>query len=152
MNENRQYTITKIHEVKVEANDNVDATNTKHRELKQSVEELKQGIGRNVKTSGATYVRWGRRTCPGNGSDLVYSGYAGGSHYIHKGAAVSMLCLPTDPDWELHTTNEDVNTAFIYGTEYQSGIGRLDEIFGTGHKDEDVPCAVCNIRSRAALQ
>ena len=44
-----------------------------------------------------------------------------------------------------------MNTAFIYVTEYRSGMGRLDEIFGTGHKDQDVPCAVCNIRSRSSV-
>lgn len=30
---------------------------------------------------GATYVRWGRTTCPGNGSELVYEGYTAGSEH-----------------------------------------------------------------------
>ncbi|KAK2174306.1 hypothetical protein NP493_812g02034 [Ridgeia piscesae] len=28
-------------------------------------------------TGGAVYIRWGRKTCPGNGTDLLYSGTFG---------------------------------------------------------------------------
>ena len=107
LNENREYSTAKYHEIRVENNDHVMAANTKQRELKQSFDELKQHVDRNVKTSGTIYVRWGRTTCPGNGSEVIYSGYAGGSHKNHTGAAVSMLCLPTDPDWEMYKDTEE---------------------------------------------
>ena len=51
------------------------------------------------KSQRTTYTRWGRTICSGNGSESVYDGFAGGSHYTHKGGASSMLCLPMDPDW-----------------------------------------------------
>ncbi|XP_021352225.1 uncharacterized protein LOC110449596 [Mizuhopecten yessoensis] len=47
---------------------------------------------------GSTFVRWGRTDCPANLTELVYSGYAGGSWYDHSGAAVDYLCLPPDPE------------------------------------------------------
>ena len=115
-----------------------------------TLSERIETVDKTIKTVGTTYVRWGRTTCPGNGSDVIYSGYAGGSHYTHSGAAVSMLCLPTDPDWALYTdTNED-GGGFVYGTEYEPAIGRTDPFFGTGHVDQDVPCAVCNVQHRSS--
>ena len=36
-------------------------------------------------TGGAVYVRWGRTSCPSDqGTELLYSGRAAGSHYTHK--------------------------------------------------------------------
>ena len=96
--ETREYYNTSYHELRVETNARVDAINISHRELQLSLETLKENTDE-TKSSGTTYVRWGRTTCPGNGSDIVYSGYAGGPFYNHTGAAVSMLCLPMDPDW-----------------------------------------------------
>lgn len=150
MLENREYTITKYHELRVETNDHVDASNTKHRQLKQSYDELKQHFDGNVKSSGTTYVRWGKTTCPGNGSDIMYSGYAGGSYYSHTGAAVSMLCLPTDPDWALYTNTEDSSSGLLYGAEYEPANGRTDKFFGTGHAQQDVPCVFCNVKTRSS--
>ena len=150
MSENREYSTVKYHELKVESNENVEAANTKHRELKISYEELKQHVDKNVKISGTSYVRWGRTTCPGNGSEIVYSGYAGGSWYSHKGTAASMLCLPKDPDWAMHTDSEDAHSGFVYGAEYQSSYGRTDLFFGKGLVDQDVPCVVCNVKSRSS--
>ena len=149
LNENREYSTAKYHEIRVETNDHIMAANTKHRELKQSYDELNQHVDRKVKTSGTTYVRWGRTTCPGNGSEVIYSGYAGGSHKNHTGAAVSMLCLPTDPDWELYKDTEEDWGGLVFGTEYEFAMGRTNQFFGTGHVNQDVPCAVCNVRRRS---
>ena len=33
------------------------------------------------------------------GTDLVYSGRAGGTHYNHHGGAADLLCLPDDPEY-----------------------------------------------------
>ena len=99
------------------------------------------------------YARWGRTTCPGNGSEPVYDGFAGGSHYSHKGAASSMLCLPKDPDWDAgkYSDNTDPMTGLIYGTEYQDGERRSDRLFGESHYERDVPCVICEIRKRSLL-
>ena len=148
-NDNREYSTVKYHELKAEANGYVEAANTKHRELKVSYEELKQHVDKNVKISGTSYVRWGRTTCPGNGSEIVYSGYAGGSYYNHNGAAASMLCLPKNPDWATHTDSEE-NSGFVYGAEYEPSSGRTDKFFGKGLADQDVPCVVCNVKSRSS--
>ena len=67
--------------------------------------------------SGATYIRWGRTTCPGNGSSDVYSGYAGGSFYTHKDAAASMVCLPKDPIWKRYD-DATQSGGLMYGAEY----------------------------------
>ena len=49
-------------------------------------------------TGGAVYVRWGRTSCPtGQGTELVYSGRAGGSHFNKHGGAANILCMPNDP-------------------------------------------------------
>ncbi|XP_065939513.1 repetitive organellar protein-like [Magallana gigas] len=47
---------------------------------------------------GGIFVRWGRKDCPANNTELVYSGFAGGSLYDHTGAAAEFVCLPLDPD------------------------------------------------------
>ena len=101
----------------------------------------------------STYIRWGRTTCPGNGSDLVYDGFAGGSYYSHKGAASSMLCLPKDPDWDAGKFNDkmDADVAYIYGTEYEDASGRSDRLFGDDHQNHDVPCVVCEVRKRSSV-
>ena len=41
---------------------------------------------------GASYVRWGRTTCPA-GTDLVYAGLAAGSRHSEKGGTSDTLCL-----------------------------------------------------------
>ncbi|KAI0226298.1 hypothetical protein LSAT2_023093 [Lamellibrachia satsuma] len=68
-------------------------------------------------TGGVVYVRWGRKTCPGNAS-LLYAGVAGGSYYAHKGGGADYQCLPRDPQWGHHTDGLASGT-YIYGAEYQ---------------------------------
>ena len=97
LTDNRQYSTSKFHELRVETNGNLDAANSKYHELRQSYEDLTKTFGKRNEKTGTTFVRWGRKTCPA-GTDSVYTGYAGGSHYSDKGAAVSMLCLPMNPE------------------------------------------------------
>ena len=149
LNENRQYSTTKFHELRLDVDENFLDANTKRQELRR---ELKESLEDNVKISGTTYTRWGRARCPGNGSEAVYSGYAGGSHYSHKGAAASMVCLPKDPDWEQgkYSDKQEAHVAYIYGTEYEDLAGRSDSLFATSHHSQDMPCVVCNIKSRSS--
>ncbi|XP_045162545.2 uncharacterized protein LOC123527260 [Mercenaria mercenaria] len=94
---------------------------------------------------GETYIRWGRTTCPGTGTELVYEGYVGGSHYTHKGAAVNYLCLPKDPLWATYNDAAQSLRAFVYGAEYE----RPDESPTTF--EHDVPCAVCLVKRAPVL-
>ena len=100
-----------------------------------------------------TYTRWGRTICPGNGSESVYDGFAGGSHYSHKGGASSMLCLPKDPDWDAGKTTDktDPDVGLVYGVEYEDGSGRTDQLFGESHYQRDVPCVVCDVTKRSSV-
>ncbi|XP_061185522.1 short-chain collagen C4-like [Saccostrea echinata] len=86
--------------------------------------------------SGALFIRWGRKTCPDNTTDLVYSGYAGSSDCTKTGGPADFLCLVPDPDMV-----PDVGSGqYIKGVEYDHGIA--------GSKvGQDVPCAVCRSRS-----
>ena len=141
---------SRYHELRVDVNDNQETANTKQRELKQSVEDLKQSVNQNAaKRAGTTYVRWGRTTCP-SGVDAVYTGYAGGSWFDHPGGAVSMLCLPKNPDWAKYIDGVGANSGFVYGAEYEPADGRTDQFFGNGHSQHDVPCTVCNAKSRSS--
>ncbi|XP_052679704.1 short-chain collagen C4-like [Crassostrea angulata] len=82
---------------------------------------------------GGLFIRWGRKDCPGNNTELVYSGFAGGSWYDHTGAAAEFVCLPRDPDL---TTKFSSAYAYIYGSEYDTAE--------FGHADgDDLPCSVC---------
>ena len=151
LNENRQYTTSKYHEVRIDVTDNFDVGNAKQRELRQNYEELKESIASLAGRTGATYTRWGRTVCPEPGSELVYYGYAGGSHYYHMGGAASMLCLPRVPEWGEYSDKLDPSVGYMYGAEYQDGQDRTDELFGRSHHDHDVPCAVCNLKRRSSV-
>ncbi|XP_034307834.2 uncharacterized protein [Magallana gigas] len=85
--------------------------------------------------AGAVFIRWGRKNCPENNTELVYSGFAGGSWPGHKGAAAEFVCLPRDPDL---TTKFTSSFAFMYGSEYD--VPTTD--FGHANGD-DLPCSVC---------
>ncbi|XP_021374539.1 short-chain collagen C4-like [Mizuhopecten yessoensis] len=108
--------------------------------LEQQLSQAEHGTG------GATFVRWGRTDCPANLTELVYSGYAGGSFYTHKGAAANYVCLPREPVWGPYKDlpNDDYS-ARMYGAEYESHPSSTP--FGSQSRDKDVPCAVCRTTS-----
>ena len=55
---------------------------------------ISHGVG------GETYIRWGRTTCPNKrGTTQVYTGWAAGSHYGHKGGGANYLCLTETPQY-----------------------------------------------------
>ena len=91
-----------------------------------------------------TYVRWGNSSCPNvAGTELVYSGRAGGSYFFHKGYAANYLCMPLDPEYTLSLIRLELIATiitFIYGAEYESPI--------QGIHQHNVPCAVCAISTR----
>ncbi|XP_069135859.1 uncharacterized protein [Argopecten irradians] len=110
--------------------------------LKQQLSQPNNGGG------GSTFVRWGRTDCPAYLTELVYSGYAGGSWYSHAGAAANPLCLPPDPEWLNTTIVPDGYTGQLYGAEYESVSGHT--VFGSNSHNEEVPCAVCRPKSFAS--
>ena len=97
-------------------------------------------------SGGAVYVRWGRTVCPSDqGTELVYSGRAGGSHWNHKGGGANHLCLPDDPDHLQYVSGTQGYN--IYGVEYRSHSPQpLQRV-----NDHNVPCAVCHVTTRATL-
>ena len=91
---------------------------------------------------GGIYVRWGRTTCPAiNDTEMVYTGYTGGSLYTDHGGAANHLCMPKDPELLPHQTRE---TAHVYGTEYERN-------FNGNELDNDVPCSVCKTQRTSIL-
>ncbi|CAI8027491.1 Short-chain collagen C4 (Fragment) [Geodia barretti] len=95
---------------------------------------------------GAVYVRWGRTVCPsGQGTELVYSGRAGGSRYDHQGGGANHLCMPDDPE-HLQFTSGVQGYSYMYGVEYLPSSQPLQTV-----QSHNVPCAVCHVTTRATL-
>ncbi|XP_035686191.1 short-chain collagen C4-like isoform X1 [Branchiostoma floridae] len=97
---------------------------------------------------GSVYIRWGRKTCADNGgAELVYSGYAGGTHYTHSGGGTNYQCLPTNPQWGRYQDGAQGWKAFMYGAEYDLNT---DAPFSSSLDDHEVPCAVCYVPTRGS--
>ena len=96
-------------------------------------------------TGGVTYTRWGRTTCPTTqGTQLLYAGRAGGTHYSHSGGAAHYLCMPDDPDH----------------LQYQSGVQGYSHVAAAAYwygstqpfgslNQHNAPCAVCYVATRS---
>ncbi|KAJ8315846.1 hypothetical protein KUTeg_007996 [Tegillarca granosa] len=105
---------------------------------------------RQSSSGGIVYVRWGNTECPeADGTERVYSGFIGGSHYGDKGGATNYLCLPKEPQWAKFT-NGTTGEALIHGAEYEDNTGRAKGMFGKTMDDNDPPCAVCHSTSRGS--
>lgn len=95
--------------------------------------------------TGSTYIRWGRKTCNTNGTDLVYTGYMAGHHYNEPSGGSEFLCLPHDVTWPQPGHPYSL-TARIYGTEYEMHAGLTGNIY-----NQDVPCCLCKTRRATAV-
>ena len=99
-------------------------------------------------TGGATYIRWGRTTCPsGNNTTLVYSGRAGGSPLTQKGGAANYLCMPDDPD-HLQYNSGTQSLSYITGVEYFYGHA-FPSLSAVNY--HNVPCALCYVSTRSVV-
>ncbi|KAJ8315924.1 hypothetical protein KUTeg_006525 [Tegillarca granosa] len=98
-------------------------------------------------TGGAVYIRWGKKECPNNGTELVYRGFAGGGSYTDSGSPAEYVCLPEDPVWGDHYDDSVSRVGKMYGAEYESSF------FGKNYKAhyDDVPCAVCRSITRSSV-
>ena len=95
------------------------------------------------RSGGVIYTRWGKSTCPNvAGTQLVYTGRAGGSHYQHAGAA-NYLFMPLDPQYTLRYQAGVRDHSYVYGTEYEFPL--------QGGQDHNVPCAVCYVSTRETV-
>ena len=95
-------------------------------------------------TGGAVYVRWGRTSCPsGQGTELVYSGRAGGSRHTHKGNGANYLCMPDDPDHMQYGSGVQ-EWSNIHGVEYRIYLSQPLYSVDT----HNVPCALCYVATR----
>ena len=98
-------------------------------------------------TTGVTYIRWGRTTCPqAEGTQLVYSGRAAGTEHTTKGGSAEKICLPEDPDY-LTGRNGVQGYSPLKGAEYEAAGGQP---FRHLH-NHNVPCAVCYASTRVAM-
>ncbi|XP_045169997.2 uncharacterized protein LOC123532599 [Mercenaria mercenaria] len=100
--------------------------------------------------TGNTYVRWGRTECPGNGTEMVYKGYAGGGRYNKQGAASNYLCLPEEPVWGVYEDSEQT-AGTVYGAEYELYNRNMDKFFGKALLNKDVPCCVCRTKRPSVI-
>ena len=74
------------------------------------------------------------------GTELVYSGLAGGSSYTKTGGGANYLCLPETPQYLV--SGLPSSYSYLYGAEYHRP--RF-----TTH-DHNVPCAVCYTSQRTS--
>lgn len=116
------------------------AGDIKNAQLESTIQQL--SLQYNQGNGGAVFIRWGRTTCPNNESELVYSGYAGGSGYGDTGGSSEFLCLTPNPKFTSKTLPNQY-AGHLYGTEYESL-----NFFAHNAQDEDVPCSVCRSRYR----
>ena len=100
-----------------------------------------------AESCGQTYVRWGRTVCPQNqGTELVYSGRAGGSWWSKTGGATNHLCMPDNPDYLQYASGVQ-GYNYVYGVEYYIAAGQpLYDV-----TEHNAPCAVCRAVSRCSL-
>lgn len=90
-------------------------------------------------TGMASYIRWGRNSCP-PGADLIYKGFAASGQY-ESGGISSALCLTDDPKFGGYFDDGNQNGAILHGTEYRTksyGIESLKEFHNL-----NVPCVAC---------
>lgn len=93
--------------------------------------------------SGTTYTRWGKTSCPDNGSEKIYSGFAVANNGPIFEAGGRLWCLSNDPEWKMYSNS--TSTIGIMGIEYYA-----DELFSADLKYYDVPCTVCHVSIRSS--
>ncbi|XP_053374310.1 uncharacterized protein LOC123532414 [Mercenaria mercenaria] len=98
---------------------------------------------------GSLYTRWGRTSCPGNGTTLAYSGYMAGTYHDTvghgPGPGSNYLCLADQPTWDYYSDTAN-NIIHITGVEYEfhaTNPHDIQSIFGSDIQDSDAPCSVC---------
>lgn len=116
-------------------------------EQKNLINNLTEKLSKTSSDSGSTYIRWGRTTCSGNGTEIIYSGYMGtSSDYQQVGTGSNYLCLTGDPQWD-HYEESIESLGKIAGVEYQFWNHRgngASNFFGYNVYNDDAPCVACH--------
>ena len=108
-----------------------------------------QGPKGEAARSGVVYTRWGRTTCPsGQGTDLVYSGRAGGTDYSIRGGASNYLCMPDNPQYSNFVGGVQ-GYSTIQGADYWNDAGAAP--LSQNLKHNNAPCAVCHVQERVSI-
>ena len=90
------------------------------------------------------YTRWGNSACPNiTGTELVYTGRAGGTQHNYQGGGANYLCLPMDPEYNLPSIAGVQGQSPVWGAEYEGPV--------VGEPNHNVPCAVCHGTTRVAV-
>ena len=98
------------------------------------------------RSGGATYIRWGRTTCPDTeGTELVYAGRAAGTAHTIQGGTSDYLCLPDEPEYLAFTPGLQ-GRSHLHGTEYQPHDQPLNRF-----ENHNAPCAVCHSSTRESV-
>ena len=94
--------------------------------------------------AGVTYIQWGKTTCPNiTGTQLVYSGKAGGTFWSVQGGGAEKLCLPQQPEYLPNMANiaqAIPSSPHVHGAEYSN----------SNTFQHNVPCAVCYATARSS--
>ncbi|XP_060590137.1 uncharacterized protein LOC132745279 [Ruditapes philippinarum] len=144
-------TKTMLEEIKAALSKQKDESNQDKSMLKTIEEKVRTIESMNsLAGTGNAYVRWGRTQCPENGTELVYKGYAGGSHYSNKGASANYLCLPEEPLWNVYEDAEQTGGT-VWGAEYELYGRNMNNFFEKGVAEHDVPCCVCRTNRASIL-
>ena len=90
------------------------------------------------------YTRWGNSGCPNiTGTELVYTGRAGGSFWNQPGGGANYICLPMDPEYNLLSRGGVQGESPVWGAEYEQPL--------VGAHNHNVPCAVCHGTTRETV-
>jgi len=112
-----------------------------------AVSELRSGSVAQPHAVSSVYIRWGRKSCPANDTDVVYSGVIGGGRYDETGSTSNYLCLPNQPLWAPETTSQSSYVSHMYGAEYETHTApQLSKLH-----NQEAPCVVCRLRGRNTL-
>ncbi|KAH3825845.1 short-chain collagen C4-like [Dreissena polymorpha] len=114
----------------------------------QVLEQQVQGCITNSHQTSATYVHWGKKTCPNvTGTTQVYTGQAAGGHSSHAGSG-EYICLPSDPEYDQYNSVADTSRSLMYGAEYE--IHSNPPAFNNLNQN-DVACSVCLAGGKSTL-
>ena len=136
--------------VEGEAGNNAGASGTG----KRSVTSGNRGLPGSPGTQGpsgvgaSTYTVWGKSTCPNtDGTQQVYTGLVGKSHWNNNGGGIDYQCLSSKPSYLKVKDGIQTARSHMTGVEYEDWEGGAlakSHFYG-------VPCAVCYTTRSVAI-
>ena len=95
---------------------------------------------------GATYVRWGRKTCS-TGSKVIYSGETAGPHAGAKSGGTNYQCLPADPEYYITNIPSKAYQSTLRPMQYW--VIDMPDLKHLQHLN--VPCVACETNQRVTM-